>query len=485
MTENNKNENHLNGEEDSFSDLLEKYDSGQKNDLNVGDKISGKIIAIGQDTVFVDTGSKLDGMVDKSTLLDENGEFPYEVGHELNLFVVSTNNDEIILSNVISGINDFALLKNAYENEIPVEGKVVEQCKGGFNIEIMEKRAFCPISQIDAIYVENPEEYLGQTLSFQIIKFEEKGRNLVVSRRQLIQKAQEESKKGFLTNLKVGSIVEAEIKKLMDFGAFAELFPGVEGMIHISEISWSRVNNTQDALEKGQKVKAVVLEIQNEPKLKISLSMKQISENPWHKQDLGIKAGDKINGKVVRLAKFGAFIEIFPGIEGLCHISEMSYIKRILKPEDILNIGDEVDVMVKDIDMDNKKISLSLRDAEGDPWIGIEKKFKTGESITGKIYKKEKFGFFINLSPGITGLLPLSLINKTHKPSKITRLKEGDEITVIIGDINKQKRKIALAPGDSSDEDNWQSYSTMNSGKKSGNEPSGTMAEQLQQFLNK
>jgi small subunit ribosomal protein S1 len=289
-----------------------------------------------------------------------------------------------------------------------------------------------------------------------------------VSRRQLLAQEQEAMQADYFEKYPPDSIVEGTVTRLMNYGAFVELFPGLEGMVHISEISWSRVEDIKTVLNEGDKVRVKILSISDGKKkgqYKIALSMKQVDGDPWN-QELPVKVGDRFKGTVKKCMNFGAFVEIASGIEGLVHISEMSYIKRILKPEDVVKIGDQVDVVIKSIDVENKKIALSMKDAEGDPWIGIGDKFRVGQIIDGKIERKEKFGLFVSLVPGITGLMPISVIKKHSQPARIERLDVGDSIKAEIKEINIDERKISLGPGDEDNEKGWENFSKV---KDSGN----------------
>lgn len=300
-------------EEESFADLLESYSFGMKDDLQIGDKIRGKIISIGKDSVFITTGTKVDGTVDREELLDDEGNMPYGKGDEIELYVVGIDEDEIRLSRAISGIGGLELLNEAFENAIPVQGKIIELCKGGFHVDILQKRAFCPISQIDLTYVETPEDYVGQTHEFLITQFEKNGRNIVVSRRKILAKAMEKEKQAFFTTLNPGDVFEGRVTKLMPYGAFVELIPGVEGMVHISELSWSRVKTAQEIVRPGDTVLVKVIAIADGDKKnqkKISLSIKQLDSNPWDTVTEKFQPGNKVTGKVTRCMKFGAFIEI-------------------------------------------------------------------------------------------------------------------------------------------------------------------------------
>jgi small subunit ribosomal protein S1 len=460
MTDNANKEGKPKGNE-SFAELLEAYSGGMRDGVQVGDRISGKVIAIGKDSVFFDTGTKVDGVVDKKELLDDNGELPYEAGDTIELYVVAADETEIHLSRALSGIGGLHLLEDAYRNEIPVEGKITETCKGGYRVELMHRRAFCPVSQVDIKYVDKPEDYVGETFLFVITQFEDNGRNIVVSRRSILEKEQRELEQAFLAGLTVGAEVKGTVTRLMPYGVFVELVPGLEGMIHISEMSWSRLERPEDVVKTGDAIQVKVIGIEDDDRpnrKKIALSVKALSGDPWESISERFQPGDKIKGKVTRCAKFGAFVEIAPGIEGLVHISEMSYIKRIVKPEEIVRPGDTVQVMIKEYSTEGRRVALSIRDAEGDPWIEVPEKYRPGQVVKGTLEKKEKFGFFVSLEPGVTGLLPKSKISQAPKPSAIERLKEGNAITVVIERVSVQDRKISLSPGDSADAQDWQKF---------------------------
>ncbi|MBW1799605.1 MAG: 30S ribosomal protein S1 [Deltaproteobacteria bacterium] len=466
--------------DESFADLFEAYSSGMNEDVQIGDMLRGKIISIGRESVFVDTGTKIDGIVDRDELLDENRELPFKEGDEIELYVVSNNGNEIRLSKTFSGVANRRMIGEAFRKTVPVEGKVKAECKGGFHVEVMGKRAFCPISQMDLKYVENPADYVGETLPFLITQFEEEGRNIVISRRELLQKELEARKKEFFEGLTIGTQLEGRVTKLMHYGAFVELLPGIEGMIHLSEISWSRTERPENILTTGDivSVKIIGMEEGKRPgEMKLALSIKQMTGDPWLDLEGRFSIGDKITGKVTKCAHFGAFVEIAPGIEGLVHISEMSYKKRVLKVEDVVTAGDTVEVMIKEIDAENRRISLSMRDAEGDPWVDIANKYKEGQSVKGVIEKKERFGYFVSLEPGITGLLPMSKIGHIDKTSAIGKLGHGDIIPVVVEKVDPEERRITLHPGDTAGESDWRRY------LKDSEKSIGSLGEKLQQAL--
>lgn len=460
MSENFDNENQDN-EDQSFAELFESYSSGMKDDLQIGDRIKGKIISIGKDSVFMDTGTKVDGTVERAELLDGDGNMPFIEGDEIELYVVAIDDHEISLSRAISGIGGLELLKDAFENAIPVEGKISATCKGGFHVEILQRRAFCPISQIDVNYTETPEDYVGQTCQFLITQFGEGGRNIIVSRRKLLAKAIEKEKEAFFSTLKAGDIFKGRVTRLMPYGAFVELIPGVEGMVHISELSWSRAEKTEEVVSANDTVSVKVIAVADGEKKnqkKISLSMKQVDTDPWDKVTDNFHPGTKVSGKVTRCMNFGVFVEIAPGIEGLVHISEMSYLKRVINPADVVKAGETVSVMIREVDAKGRRISLSIRDALGDPWLEVPDKFSVGQVIIGILEKKEKFGYFVSLAPGITGLLPKSKFSGSEKSGLIEQLKAGDPIAVTVEEIHPLDRKITLAPGDAKEEGAWKNF---------------------------
>lgn len=468
--------------EESFAELFESYSAGMNENIQVGDQIRGRIISIGTTNVFVDTGTKVDGVVEKAELEDDEGSFTYVEGDELDLYVVGADESEIRLSRAISGIGGLTMLQDAYEQRIPVEGKVASVIKGGFQVEMLKRRAFCPVSQIDVTYVETPEDYVGQTYSFRIKRFEERGRNIVVSRRDILQEELEASRKAFMEQLDADAVLEGSVVRIVPFGAFVALAPGVEGLVHISELSWSRLESPDQAVKVGDRLQVKILGIKEGEKpgtKKISLSVKQAMGDPWADAQNRVQVGRKLMGKVTRCANFGAFVELFPGIEGLVHISEMSYTRRVMRPEDIVTPGDEIMVMVKEFDPDRKRISLSIKDAEGDPWQDAEKQFPIGKAVQGRVEKKEGFGIFVNLSPGITGLLPRSKITASDKAAKIETLKPGSSITVTIDSVNMAERKISLGTGEAAEDSNWQSFAGGSS------DTMGDLADKLKQALSK
>ncbi|WDP89611.1 MAG: 30S ribosomal protein S1 [Desulfobacter sp.] len=460
MNEEFEDKDGLGAEEMSFEELFESYDAKMSRELKQGDMVEGRIISVGKSTVYIDTGTKSDGVVDRSELLDDNGEFPYAEGDTVKLYVVSLSESEVILSKAISGAGMAAMLEDAWRGRTPVEGKVTGAIKGGFSLDILGKRAFCPVSQMDVRYVETPEDYVGQSHHFLITRYEESGRNIVVSRRELLNEQIKEEREAFMKTIAQGDTVQGTVTKLMSYGAFIELAPGVEGMAHISELSWSRVEKPEEVVRVDDILAVKILKIENpeSENPKISLSVKQTSGNPWDNMGTSFKPGDQVSGKVVRLANFGAFVEIAPGVDGLVHISEMSHLRRVLRPEDEVQEGETVQVVIKAIDMDAKRISLSMKDAAGDPWTGASAKYAPGTVVEGTMEKKEGFGLFIRLEPGITGLMPMSNIRQSEAGAKYESLKPGETAAVLVQEVDEEKRRITLASPEQKDSGNWKQF---------------------------
>ncbi len=466
--------------EENFADLLEAFSPEARREPRVGDRVKGRIVSIGKESVFVDTGMKIDAVVDRSELVDDQQQLTVAEGEEVELYIAALGENEIRLSRAISGAGGLHVLREAHQKGAPVEGRVKEVCKGGFQIEILERRAFCPISQIDIGPVPDPTVHVGATYPFLITRFEDRGRNIVVSRRTLLNRELAESRRQFLAALSVGDICDGTVARVLPFGAFVTISPGLEGMVHVSEISWSRTAAAEELLKPGDRVRVKVIGIEGgegQKQTKIALSIKQLEEDPWLSVEERFKAGDAVRGKVTRCLNFGAFVEIAPGVEGMIHISELSYTRRVNKCEEVVNPGDLVTAVIKSVEIDKKRIALSLRDAEGDPWAEVLERFPAGRQCQGIIEKKEKFGYFVRLAPGITGLLPLSVIRRSAAAAEIEKAKEGEAVNVVVEEVSLQKRRISLAPLSSADENEWQRFSP------SPRASLGSMAEKLKQAL--
>ncbi|NCC24717.1 MAG: 30S ribosomal protein S1 [Deltaproteobacteria bacterium] len=466
-----------------FAQMLESYGQPLDTNLQVGDKLSATVISVGGKSLFLDTGTAKDGVADREEFLDKEGQLTVREGDRIDLYVVEIKPDAVVLSKAVSGVGGLHMLREAFESALPVEGHVTGTCKGGFNVMVLKRRAFCPVSQIDSRYVENPDDYVGRTLPFRIIKFEEKGRNLVLSRRVIIEEDQRQTVETFLADHGEGDAVIGVVTRAMPYGVFVELAPGLEGMVHVSELGWSRVEDPSQAVSIGQDLEVTILSVGRDQKTgqpRISLSAKQAQPDPWETVSEQIEIGQKMTGTVVRAMNFGVFVELLPGIEGLVHISEMSYLKRVTDPSREVRIGERVSVLIKGIDLETRRISLSMKDAEGDPWLDVEERFQVGQTLTGTVEKQEKFGIFINLEPGVTGLLPGSRIGRASNAKELEALSPGDSVAVQIAEINVPGRKISLTPAgqDQPEDKSWQQFA-----KKSPKQEIGLLGHKLKQAM--
>lgn len=436
-------------DQQASQDLLQMInDSEQKTPANikVGSKVSGTVSRIGSEFIFVDIGGKNEAMIKKVELTDENGEITVKEKDKITAYVVSNNDSETVLSKSISGhsspIQD---LYDALNNKVPVQGKVTGVNIGGLNLKIMGHRAFCPISQIDVKFTEDVNSYLGKNLDVVITRITEGGRNIVVSRIPLLEEGLR-TKLDELENLAAQKkVLQGMISKITEFGLFVDL-GGLEGLVHISEVSWERAEKLDESFKVGQDVEVIILKVEKKQPIrnsKISLSIKQVFDNPWDSVSEKFSVGQSVQGKVTRITNFGAFVELVPGIEGLVHISEMSWIKRVHHPSEVVQEGNSVQVNILGIDEKKKSISLSLKDISNDPWRDADYRFPVGTEITGIVAKKSRYGYFIDLAEGITGLLVFSNISSDKKES----LNEGDSVKVMIESVDTENRRISLSYG--------------------------------------
>ncbi|MEZ7891071.1 MAG: S1 RNA-binding domain-containing protein [Candidatus Wallbacteria bacterium] len=351
---------------ENFAELFTQSEAKKtKNKIQHGAKMLVKILGFDESSVFVDLGAKTDGYINREELLDVNGNFNYKTGDELEVYVVAVTESEIRLSRALGGDAGVSALKDAFERGIPVSGKVKSLIKGGFEISLMGRRAFCPINHIDVKKVEKGEEYVGNTYNFKIIKFEEKGKNIVLSRSAILEAEQKIALDKVIKGLQKTDSITGKITKVNNIGAFMEIAEGLEGLIHISELSWGRLEHASSFINPGDIVTAKVLKIEPPAEGKryprISLSLKQLQKHPWSALESKIKVGEKISGRVTRCTDFGAFVEVMPGVEGLIHISELGADHRLKNASEVLSTGNLIEVMIIGIDPENKKLSLSLK----------------------------------------------------------------------------------------------------------------------------
>lgn len=470
-----------NMDKDDFASLLAATEL-KRSSLQPGQKVKGKVIAITRDSIFVDLGIKQDGILDHAEFLDSEGKDTVREGDEVEAWIVSISPLGPRLSKSMTG-SGVAALEDARDAGIPVEGRIIGPCKGGYQVEVLGKTAFCPGSQMQNLPGVSAEEMAGRLMQFLITKVEHNGRNIVVSRRALLEREKQENIDKLLAEIKIGDITEGIVTRLPGYGAFIELAPGIEGLAHISELSFGRVEKPEDVLATGEKVKVKIISMEKDAKgnLRFGLSLKQAMADPWENILDQIAPGDLRIAKVTRLAPFGAFMEIAPGVEGLAHISEFSWEKRINKPEEMLAVGDNVNVKIKDIAPDAKRISLSIKDAQGDPWSEVEEKFKAGAIAQGIVESATPKGLVVALAPGITGFLPAG--NARHANIPLTKMKQGDEIQAAILSVDASARRIILEAPDPQQESekNWRQHAA----KEDNGKGFGIMAQALQKAMQK
>lgn len=457
-------------DEASFEELLAQHDACAKK-LQPGQKVSGTVIAIGAENVFIDVGLKQDGVLDRAEILDADGNEKVAQGDTVEAWVTGISPQGISLSRSMTG-SGVAALEEAKDAGIPVEGRIKGACKGGYEVEVMGKAAFCPGSQMENLGPD--EDPAGRQMQFLITRIENHGRNIVVSRRALLEREKKENLDKLLSSINIGDIVEGKVSRLAPYGAFVELAPQVEGLIHISELGWSRVSSPDEVVTGGDPVRVKIVDIVKDDKgqMRISLSAKQATGDPWLEVENRFKPGDIVTGVVRRLAPFGAFVEIAPGIEGLAHISELSWERRIAKPEDLLAPGDSVSVKIKEISPETRKLSLSMRDAAGDPWEALGEEFVSGARMKGTVESRSQHGVFVKLAPGIIGLLPQAVLAR-NSGVKLPGLNPGEAIEVVIKNVDPAARRISLQLPDAADggeerDESWRKHQSVSAPEGAG-----------------
>jgi len=433
----------------SFAELFESTSETPGRKLFPGETVSGRVVKISKDTIFVDLGGKSEGIASITEFLDKDGNLKLREGDWIEMRVASIRDGIHLTKGMkVQGADVLEILRDAKENLIPVEGRVSKVIKGGFEVDLSGIRAFCPLGQIGLQFCEKPEEHVGARYPFRIMEIKEKGKNIIVSRRMLLEEEQEKKSKETLAMLKPDLECEGKVTRLMDFGAFVDI-GGIEGMVHISEISHGRINHPSEILKPGQqlKVKVIKIEPDKDGHPKISLSIKALEPDSWEK-GLGFEEGEIIRGKVSRLTDFGAFVEVAPGVDGLVHISEISY-ERIHHPSKLLHVGDMVDVIVMGIDRETHRVSLSIKEAtikkrmeqegEGSDKVRLE----VGQALKGIIEDIKPYGLFVRLPQlgmKVRGLLPVEELRDSEKGDVKKRFPKGREIRVEIVSIDEKGR---------------------------------------------
>lgn len=423
-------------------DMSKFYEETLK-DVREGEIVTGRIIGMTAKEVLVDVGYKSEGVISMDEFSDPAS---IKVGDQIEVLIESKENEEglIVLSKrKAERLQGWEKIVTEYKEGDMVSGRVIRKVKGGLTVD-MGVEAFLPASQVFLKGFGNLNQLLGQTLNFVIVKINKSRKNIVVSRKDAILREREGAKVRFLDELKSGQLLQGIVKNITDFGAFINIGPGVDGLLHITDMSWGRISHPSEVLAVGDKIEVMLLEVDKQTS-KVSLGLKQKTPNPWEVVESKYPVGSRIKGKVVNLVPYGAFVELEKGIEGLVHISEFSWTKRIGHPSEILAIGDTVEAVVLNIDKGNQKIALGIKQTEANPWTEVANRYPVGTQVKGKVRSFTDYGAFIELEEGIDGLLHNSDISWTRKinhPSEV--LKKGQKIDAVVLSVDAENRKLSL-----------------------------------------
>ena len=429
----------------AFDQLPDLYEESLKQ-YQEGEVVNGRIVAVDKDYVIVDIGYKCEGHIPIHEFLDPNGENTAKVGDQVDVLLERRDDEEdvILLSKEkASKIKIWEEISSAYQQDGEIEGTVVAKVKGGLSVDLGGMTAFLPGSQVDLQPVRNIDSLVGQTFKFKILKYNKKRRNVVLSRRVIMEKERTEQKSATLANLEEGKVVEGTVKNITDYGVFVDL-GGIDGLLHVTDMSWGRIGHPSDVFHVGDQIEVKILSFDRDNE-KVSLGLKQLTEDPWLIASQKYPVGERVRGKVVSLTDYGAFVELEPGVEGLIHVSEMSWTKKVRHPSKIVSVGDVVESEVLDIDIEKKRISLSMKHVEPNPWDIIGEKYPEGTIIEGKIKNITDFGIFIGIDEGIDGLVHISDISWTKRikhPSEI--FKKGQEVQAKVLKIDKENERFSL-----------------------------------------
>jgi small subunit ribosomal protein S1 len=411
-------------------------------DFREGSIVKGRILEVRPREVLVDVGYKSEGVIPLAEFDDVES---LEVGDEVDVLLERLENDEgmVVLSKEKAAYRqNWNKIVGVFQGDALIKGKVKSVVKGGLMVNIGVE-AFLPASQIDVVPPKDLQQFVGNTYDFKIVKLNDDRKNVVLSRREVIEQERSEKRQKFMEGVNVGDRVVGTVKNITDFGAFIDL-DGMDGLLHVTDMTWGRLGHPNELLKVGQQLEVVVLDI-NKEKERVSLGLKQTQKNPWDQIEERFPAGQRVNGKITNLVPYGAFVEIEEGVEGLIHVSELSWTKRIMRPSDILSVGQEVEAVVLGVNKEEQKISLGLRQLEPNPWDEIEKKFTIGSRVKGKIRNMTAYGAFVELEEGIDGMIHVSDLSWTRKinhPSEV--FKKGDELDAVVIDIDKVNQRISL-----------------------------------------
>ena len=428
--------------EKSREEQEQTYDASL-NTIKDKDVTEGTVISLNNREVVVNIGYKSDGIIPLN-------EFRYnpdlKVGDKVEVFVENQEDKkgQLILSHKKArAAKSWDRVNEALENNEIIKGYIKCRTKGGMIVDVFGIEAFLPGSQIDVKPIRDYDIFVGKTMEFKVVKINQEFKNVVVSHKALIEAELEQQKKDIIAKLEKGQVLEGTVKNITTYGVFIDL-GGVDGLIHITDLSWGRVNHPEEVVSLDQKLNVVILNFDDEKK-RIALGLKQLQPHPWDAFDPNLKVGDKVKGKVVVMADYGAFVEIAPGVEGLIHVSEMSWSQHLRSAQDFMKVGDEVEAVILTLDREERKMSLGLKQLKNDPWENIEEKYAIGSKHTAKVRNFTNFGVFVELEEGVDGLIHISDLSWTKKikhPSEFCQL--GDEIEVQVLEIDKENRRLSL-----------------------------------------
>ncbi len=428
--------------EAEFNEMMELYEETLET-IKQGEIVMGTVRSIHDGIVVVDIGFKSEGAIP----LSEFGDPPaIEEGDEIEVFLESIEDQEgqVVLSKTKADfMRVWDRIKDAYDSDQIVEGRLMRRIKGGIVVDLFGVDAFLPGSQIDIKQVKNFDQFLGNVYPFRIIKLNKNRRNIVISRRVVLEEERSRLRKQILATLEVGQLRQGSVKNITDFGAFIDL-GGLDGLLHITDIAWGRVGHPSEVLSIGEEVEVKVLNY-DEKRERISLGMKQLQDHPWKDVEEKYPVDSKVIGKVVSITDYGAFVELEQGVEGLVHISEMSWTQHIRHPSKLVSISDEVEVMVLRVDQEGQKISLGLKQVQPDPWEDLDDKYPSGTPLRGIVRNLTNFGAFVEIEEGIDGLVHISDMSWTKRirhPSEV--IKKGQELDIVVLNIDKERRRISL-----------------------------------------